>query len=55
VVLSREFDEGSTSFHLDVGCVNDSKFTGGQSLGGDEIEDLERIFGCREIVLVIAN
>jgi len=55
VVLSREFDEGSTSFHLDVGCVNDGKFASSQSFGSDEIENLERIFGCREIVLIVAN
>jgi hypothetical protein len=55
VVLARERYERPSSFRLHVGGIDDRELAGGEPLGGDEVQDLEGVFGRSLIVLVVRN
>ena len=48
-------DEGSSGFGLDVGCVDDGEASGGESFGGDEVEDLEGVVGGGLVVFIVGD
>jgi hypothetical protein len=55
VVLAGEGDERFSRLLLHVRRVHDHEPAGGQALGGYKVQDLEGIFCCGLVVLVVGN
>src|SRR5207249_2014882 len=55
MILAGQCDERLAGLRLDVGCVNHHQSSGGQALGSNKMQNLERIFGGGLVVLVVGN
>ncbi len=55
VVFPSKLDERLAGLGLDVGGVHDGQFAQGQTLPGDEVQQLECLVGHGLVVLVVAD
>ena len=54
-MFSRQREERLAIFRLYVCRIDDRQFTGGETLGGNEVQHLERIFSGRLVRFVVAD
>ena len=53
VIVACELNERLARFGLHVGGVNDGKFRGRETFGGDVVQDFEGIFRCCLVVFIV--